>query len=79
MILLFPPKLIGCADEWFSSITVANALTIITFHVVSDADIMTKLQTELKTVMPRPDSRPKWNQLEHLPYLVSISDCQCYT
>ena len=52
--------------------TVANALSIITFHVVSDADIMTKLQTELKTVMPRMESRPKWNQLEHLPYLVGF-------
>ena len=52
--------------------TVANALSVITFHVVSDADILTKLQTELKTVMPRPDSQPKWNQLEHLPYLVSV-------
>ena len=77
MILLFLPSLIDCINERFSSMTVANALTIITFHVVSDANIMTKLQTELKTVMPRPDSRPKWNQLEHLPYLVSFPK-QCY-
>ncbi|KAM0805978.1 cytochrome P450 [Usnea florida] len=54
------------------SMTVANALCIITFHVISDADIMTKLQTELKTVKPRLDSRPKWNQLEHLPYLTAV-------
>lgn len=46
-------------------------LSLLTFLIVDNTEILTRLQKELHTVMPRPDSQPKWNQLEQLPYLVS--------
>ena len=46
-------------------------LSLLTFLIVDNAEILTRLQKELHTVMLRPGSQPKWNQLEQLPYLVS--------
>ena len=45
-------------------------LSVLTFHMVSNPDILEKLQRELASVMPEPDSQPKWSELEQLPYLV---------
>ena len=56
-----------------SSLTVAHTLTVITYHVLQDKKILVKLQEELRSVMPNVESKAKWNQLEQLPYLVSLS------
>jgi len=52
--------------------TVAHTLSVIAVHVIKDEKMFKKLQTELKTVMPMPYSQPTWNQLEQLPFLVSL-------
>jgi cytochrome P450 len=52
--------------------TTARSLAIGAFRLISDKHIRTKLREELRTVMPTPDSRPTWNQLEQLPYLVGF-------
>ena len=41
-----------------------------TFHLLRNSEMLKKLQDELESVMPEPDSQPKWNVLEQLPYLV---------
>ncbi len=46
-------------------------LSVLMFHIIDEKDIMANLRQELATVMPKPDSKPNWTQLEQLPYLVS--------
>jgi cytochrome P450 len=55
--------------------TTARTLAVGAWHIYSREDIREKLRAELKTVMSSPESRPKWNELERLPYLVSLSFC----
>ena len=43
---------------------------MVTFHLLRNPEMLEKLQKELESVMPEPDSQPKWNVLEQLPYLV---------
>lgn len=50
--------------------TTARALAVCAFHLAANKTLMQKLRSELKDVMPSPDSRPSWAQLERLPYLV---------
>ncbi|KAL4879217.1 cytochrome P450 [Aspergillus karnatakaensis] len=52
--------------------TTARSLAVGLWHIYSREDIRDKLREELKTVMPSPDSRPTWNQLEKLPYLSGV-------
>jgi cytochrome P450 len=73
-----PENMRGAArlnNEGFSLIiggteTTARSLAIAAFHLLNTESIRTKLRAELRTVMPRPESRPTWSQLEQLPYLV---------
>ncbi|KAJ6070453.1 hypothetical protein N7467_011772 [Penicillium canescens] len=65
-------------NEGFSLIiggteTTARSLAIAAFRLLSNGHIKTKLREELRTMMPTPDSRPTWSQLEQLPYLVGVS------
>jgi cytochrome P450 len=55
--------------------TTARTLAVGAWHIYNRDDIRRKLRDELKTVMPTPDSRPSWNDLEKLPYLVSSHGC----
>lgn len=50
--------------------TTARALAVCTFHLAENKLMMEKLRAELRDVMPSPNSRPQWAQLERLPYLV---------
>lgn len=60
--------------------TVALTLSVISFHLIIDKPMREKLQTELKSVMPEPHARPKWTQLDQLPYLVSwIGDAKSFS
>lgn len=54
------------------SITTAEMLAAMMFHVVEDAQVMSDLQSELQPVMRRSSNRPSSNDLEKLPYLTAI-------
>jgi hypothetical protein len=53
--------------------TVGNALTVTTFHLLSNPDIMRRLKEELAEAIPDVTDIPSWQRLEQLPYLVSLS------
>ncbi len=53
------------------TVTTSHILSVLTFHVVNNPDILDKLRAELATVMTKTQPRPKLRQLEPLPYLVS--------
>ena len=55
--------------------TTARSLGLGIYHLIRNEDILAKLREELRSVMPTPESRPTWNQLERLPYLVRASYC----
>lgn len=50
--------------------TTARSLSVGAYHIFTNELFRSKLRDELRQVMPTPDSRPTWNQLEKLPYLV---------
>jgi len=50
--------------------TTANALSVITFHLLDNPDKVKNLKSELKTVMPDPYSPAKLRELEQLPNMV---------
>ena len=52
-------------------------LSIVTFHVVNNAEMLRKLQRELESVMLGSNSPPKWSELEQLPYLVRYPSLLC--
>ncbi|KAL4876881.1 cytochrome P450 [Aspergillus karnatakaensis] len=52
--------------------TTARTLSVGAWHLYSKSHIRNKLREELKTVMPTPNSRPRWNELEKLPYLSGV-------
>jgi cytochrome P450 len=63
-------------DEGFSLViggteTTARSLSLGMFHLINEPHLRKKLREELRSVMPTPDSKPTWNELEQLPYLVS--------
>ena len=59
--------LLGAGTE-----TTARALAYISFVLTDNPEMLAELRTELKTVMPRPQSEVQLTQLEHLPYLTGI-------
>lgn len=58
--------------------TVARSLALGAYTLITNEVIRNKLQEELRSVMPTPDSRPTWNQLEKLPYLVRCRTAVAY-
>lgn len=67
-------------DEGFALViggteTTARSLSLGMFHLLSEPHLHNKLRDELRSVMPTPESKPTWNELEQLPYLVSFSVC----
>lgn len=54
------------------TITTAHILSVISFHLISNPDILAKLQQQLQSIMPDADSTPKWIELEQLPYLNAV-------
>lgn len=53
--------------------TTSNALTVITFHLLSNPEKLRLLQGELRQLDPNVGAQLKLNDLETLPYLVSKS------
>lgn len=53
--------------------TTANTLTMGAYHLMKNPNVLLRLREELKsTVMPAPNSRPTWKELEQLPYLTAV-------
>ena len=50
--------------------TVASAMTVITWALLNNPQIMQRLKAELRMVMPGRDDAVDWAGLEKLPYLV---------
>ncbi|OQE44489.1 hypothetical protein PENCOP_c002G01106 [Penicillium coprophilum] len=59
--------LLGAGTE-----TTARSITVAMFHLINNKEIMAKLRTELKTVLPTPRSKASWVDLEQLPYLTGV-------
>ena len=55
-----------------STMTVAHTLSVISYNVIANPEILAKLQAELAESQSRSKSRLKWSQLEQLPYLVRL-------
>jgi cytochrome P450 len=65
-------------DEGFSLViggteTTARSLSLGMYHLLSEPHLLKKLREEIRAVMPTPESKPTWNELEQLPYLVSTA------
>ncbi|KAJ9421176.1 cytochrome P450 [Fusarium oxysporum] len=52
--------------------TTSWALAVITYFLLSQPEILAKLQDELKQVVDDPCHLPSWTTLEHLPYLGAV-------
>jgi cytochrome P450 len=66
-------------DEAYSTLgaaadTTGNAMTVATYHVVSNQLIYERLKAELKAAFPDPQVRLSFVELEKLPYLVNVSN-----
>ncbi|KAH8199347.1 hypothetical protein TruAng_006479 [Truncatella angustata] len=59
--------LIGAATD-----TVSWALTVITFHLLTQPNLLERLHNELSEVYDGGDHLPQWSTLEKLPYLSAI-------
>ncbi|KAI4256855.1 MAG: hypothetical protein L6R42_005990, partial [Xanthoria sp. 1 TBL-2021] len=51
------------------SMTVAHTLSVISYHIIANPDILSRLRDELANALPINASAPKWGRLEQLPYL----------
>ena len=52
--------------------TTGHALSVMTFHLLDNPELLRKLKKELIEAMPDPAILGTWQQLEKLPYLVDI-------
>lgn len=52
--------------------TVANTLSVTTFHLADNPEKMLKLARELEKAMPDPNEPARLTLVEQLPYLVSL-------
>ena len=52
--------------------TTASTLSALTFHVLHDPSIFTRLRAELETAMPDPDQAPDPTKLSALPFLNAL-------
>ena len=55
------------------TITTAHILATTTFYLIDNPSIRGKLQAELKPLIQETGRKPKWYQLEQLPYLSAIT------
>ena len=54
------------------TVTTGHILAITTFYIINNPSIHEKLENELSSLMRENDGKPKWAQLEQLPYLSAI-------
>lgn len=50
--------------------TTTRALVVGLYNIINNESVRAKLREEVQSVMPMPESRPTWDQLKQLPYLV---------
>lgn len=51
--------------------TTARALTLASYYIFRDRQLLLKLRNEIRAVMPTPTTETSWSELEQLPNLVS--------
>jgi cytochrome P450 len=56
--------------------TTAWTLSVLTFYLLSNPDVMRRLRDELEKAMPDPDQHMEIKELEKLPYLVGCGDAE---
>lgn len=54
------------------TVTTGHILAHLSYYLISNPAILRKLQSELLPLMSETDGRPKWSQLEALPYLSAV-------
>ncbi|PYI01806.1 cytochrome P450 [Aspergillus sclerotiicarbonarius CBS 121057] len=52
--------------------TTARSLAVGAYYLLTMEDVRTKLREELKSVMPTPETRVTWTELEKLPYMSGV-------
>jgi cytochrome P450 len=52
--------------------TVSNTMHMLTFHVISQPAIFSRLRAEIRTVQPDPNSLAPLKRQEQLPYLTAV-------
>lgn len=52
--------------------TTANALTVMTYHILANPHVLSTLRAELITAMPDANAPAELHVVEHLPYLTAI-------
>ncbi|KAF9880458.1 trichodiene oxygenase [Colletotrichum karsti] len=52
--------------------TTSWALSVITYHLLTKPELLTKLRNELNEVVDDPQHLPSWTSLENLPYLGAV-------
>ena len=56
------------------------ALTVGSFHIINNPEILGKLRAELEAAIPDPQSMPSLERLEKLPYLdACVQECEFKT
>ena len=60
------------ADSLIYTDTTANTLAALTYHLLSNPEILKKLKVELSKAVPDPESTLELSQLEALPYLTAV-------
>lgn len=61
----------ACALLIAGTDTSGNTMVVITWALLNNPQMMQRLKTELREVMPRREDAVDWLRLEKLPYLVS--------
>ena len=61
----------ACALLIAGTDTSSNTMVVITWALLNNSQMMQRLKTELREVMPRREDAVDWLRLEKLPYLVS--------
>ena len=51
--------------------TVSRALTVASFHIISNPTVLSRLHVELKSAIPNPAEIPLLEELQQLPYLTA--------
>ncbi|KAJ8111309.1 hypothetical protein OPT61_g6064 [Boeremia exigua] len=59
--------IIGAGTE-----TTSWAMAVMTYHLLTKPELLTKLRAELQTVVTDPKKLPSWTVLENLPYLGAV-------
>ena len=52
--------------------TVAWTLSVLTYHLLAQPQVLDKVEKELSNVVKNPCNLPKWSELEQLPYLYGV-------